>query len=537
MNTTRIVAAALAASLATTVIAPAASAADWMSQAYSPSYADTDVAPGATARIPLAGNVPAGTTFDINAINGWDFDVDADGTVAATPRGQFPGAYAQNYVTITYPDRTVDYALFTVRVAKPSVTLAESLDLSWGDATVAPGGTVTLRPSVALPDGTELAAPSGSGGWRVEADPDSGEVTVAAPAGARAGAGLRITLGVMFPDGSTKQYSSRITVGKADRVSTSPATSPAPTITTTTASAPTPEVTTTTASAPTPEVTTTAAAPAVGEFSYADTAVPAGERVTVFLAGALPAGSRVIGPNQRYNGWTLKTDEESGAITFVAPRNAQPGYALVVEVTVVLPDGSRQDLTAKAYVPTSAEGAAPSTTTTSVSAPAPSTSPATTTRPTPARPAAETAEVDIDNATIAAGESIVVTPKGLPAGARVFVTEETRGGWTIAREGETGIRITAAKGMRPGSVLRINAAIQFADRSSVNRTFDTTVVRDTATSGLTTVATTPAKPSPAPAPAPAPAKPTSPVGVITGIAVSLGLLGALGFVGRFFPFF
>ena len=527
MKTTRIVAAALAASLATTVIAPAASAADWMSQAYSPSYADTDVAPGATARIPLAGDVPAGTTFDINSTDGWDFNVDADGTVAATPRGQLPGAYAQNYVTITYPDRTVDYALFTVRVAKPSVPLAESLDLSWGDATVAPGGTVTLRPSVALPDGTELAAPSGSGGWRVEADPDSGEVTVAAPAGARAGAGLGITLGVMFPDGSTKQYSSRITVGKADRVSTSSAPSPTPTITTTTA-----------APAPAPEVTTTAApAPAVGEFSYADTAVPAGERVTVFLAGALPAGSRVIGPNQRYNGWTLKTDEESGAITFVAPRNAQPGYALVVEVTVVLPDGSRQDLTAKAYVPTSAEGAAPSTTTTPAPAPAPSTSPATTTRPTPARPAAETAEVDIDNATITAGESIVVTPKGLPAGARVFVTEETRGGWTIAREGETGIRITAAKGMRPGSVLRINAAIQFADRSSVNRTFDTTVVRDTATSGLTTVATTPAKPSPAPAPAPAPAKPTSPAGVITGLAISLGLLGALGFVGRFFPFF
>ena len=551
MNTTRIVAAALAASLATTVIAPAASAADWMSQAYSPSYSDADVAPGATARIPLAGDVPAGTTFDINAINGWDFDVDADGTVAATPRGQFPGAYAQNYVTITYPDRTVDYALFTVRVAKPSVPLAESLDLSWGDATVAPGGTVTLRPSVALPDGTELAAPSGSGGWRVEADQDSGEVTVAAPAGARAGAGLRITLGVVFPDGSTKQYSSRITVGKADRVSTSSAPSPAPTITTT-ASAPTPEVTTTTASAPevtttapapAPEVTTTAPAPAVGEFSYADTAVPAGERVTVLLAGALPAGSRVVGPNQRYNGWTLETDEESGAITFVAPRNAQPGYALVLEVTVVLPDGSRQDLTAKAYVPTSAEGAAPSSTTTSASTPAPSTSPATTTRTTPARPAAETAEVDIDNATIAAGESIVVTPKGLPAGARVFVTEETRGGWTIAREGETGIRITAAKGMRPGSVLRINAAIQFADHSSVNRTFDTTVVRGTATGGLTTVpaTSTTAEPSPAPTPAPAPApepaKPTSPAGVITGLAVSLGLLGALSLVGRFFPFF
>ena len=93
--------------------------------------------------------------------------------------------------------------------------------------------------------------------------------------------------------------------------------------------------------------------------------------------------------------------------------------------------------------------------------------------------------------------------------------------------------------MRPGSVLRINAAIQFADYSSVNRTFDTTVVRDAATGGLTTVATTSAKPSPVPTPAPAPApnRPNSPAGVITGIAVSLGLLGALGLVGRFFPFF
>ena len=636
VNTTRIVAAALAASLATTVIAPAASAADWMSQAYSPSYADTDVAPGATARIPLAGDVPAGTTFDINSTDGWDFDVDADGTVAATPRGQFPGAYAQNYVTITYPDHTVDYALFTVRVAKPSVSLADSLDLTWGDATVAPGGTVTLRPSAELPDGTELAAPSGSGGWRVEADQASGEVTVAAPAGARAGAGLRITLGVVFPDGSTKQYSSRITVGKADRVSTS--SSPTPTSTTTAAPAPAVgefsyadtavpadervtvflsgalpegsrvigpnqhyngwtletdeetgaitfvaprnaqpgyalvlEVTVllpdgsrrdltakayvpTSAEGAVPSTTTTSAsapAPAVGEFSYADTAVPADERVTVFLSGALPEGSRVIGPNQHYNGWTLETDEETGAITFVAPRNAQPGYALVLEVTVLLPDGSRRDLTAKAYVPTSAEGAVPSTTTTSASAPAPSTSPTTTTtrtsttapkpapttRTTPARPAAETAKVSIDNATIAAGESIVVTPKGLPAGARVFVTEETRGGWTIAREGETGIRITAAKGIRPGSVLRINAAIQFADHSSVNRTFDTTVVRGTATSSLTTVPATSTTAEPSPAPAPAPAKQASPAGVITGLAVSLGLLGALSLVGRFFPFF
>ena len=531
MSTTRFVAAALAASLATTVITPAASAADWMSQAYNPSYADTDVTPGATARIPLAGNVPAGTTFDINAIDGWDFDVDADGTVAATPRGQFPGAYAQNYVTITYPDRTVDYALFTVRVAKPSVSLADSLDLTWGDATVAPGGTVTLRPSVALPAGTQLAAPTGSGGWRIDADQDSGEVTVAAPAGARAGAGLRITLGVVFPDGSTKQYSSRITVGKADRVTTSSAPSPAPTITTT--AAPTPKPSTTTTPPKTTPKTTAAPAPSVGELSYPDTAVSAGDRVTVFLSGALPEGSRVIGPNQRHNGWTLETDEETGAITFVAPRNAQPGYALVLEVTVLLPDGSRRDLTAKAYVPTSAEGAAPSATTstsTTTSAPAPSPAPATTTtRTTPARPVAETAKVSIDNATITAGESIVVTPKGLPAGARVFVTEETRGGWTIAREGETGIRITAAKGMRPGNVLRINAAIQFADYSSVNRTFDTTVVRGQETGGLTTV--------PAPAPAPTPGKQTSPAGMITGIAVSLGLLGALGLMGRFFPFF
>ncbi|OFT59203.1 hypothetical protein HMPREF3151_02290 [Corynebacterium sp. HMSC05H05] len=543
MNTTRIAAAALAASLATTVITPAASAADWMSQAYNPSYADTDVTPGATARIPLAGNVPAGTTFDINSINGWDFDVDADGTVAATPRGQFPGAYAQNYVTITYPDHTVDYALFTVRVAKPSVSLADSLDLAWGDATVAPGGTVTLRPSTPLPDGTQLAAPSGSGGWRIDADQDSGEVTVAAPAGARAGAGLRITLGVVFPDGSTKQYSSRITVGKADRVTTSSAPSPAPTITTTAAPAPKPSTTTTTPKS-SPK-TTAAPAPSVGELSYPDTAVSAGDRVTVFLSGALPEGSRVIGPNQRHNGWTLETDEDTGAITFSAPRNAQPGYALVLKVTVLLPDGSRRDLTAKAYVPTSAEGAAPSTTT---PAPATTTTPApspttrfsttapkpvpTTTRATPARPVAETAKVSIDNATITAGESIVVTPKGLPAGARVFVTEETRGGWTIAREGETGIRITAAKGMRPGNVLRINAAIQFADYSSVNRTFDTRVVRGQATGGLTTA---PSKPTPAPAPTPG--KQTSPAGMITGIAVSLGLLGTLGLVGRFFPFF
>ena len=521
MKTTRLVAAALTAALATTTVVPA-SAADFMSRTYNPGYADAQTTPGNAVRIPVSGAFPAGTTFSVNDTAGWGFSVDASGTVTATPRGQYPGAWAQNYVTITYPDHTVDYALFTVRVVAPSVSLAESLDLSWGDATVAPGGSVTLRPSVSLPAGSQLAAPTGSGGWRVEADQASGEVTVSAPAGARAGAGLGITLGVAFPDGSTKQYTSRITVGKEPSLSTS--------------SAPTPTIATPTTSTEAP-----APAPAVGTLSYPDTAVSANERVTVFLNGSLPEGARVIGPNQQYNGWSLHTDEQTGAITFAAPRNAQPGYALVLEVAVLLPDGSTRDLTAKAYVPSSAEGATPGsstqTTTPKPSTPKPSTSttapkPAPTTRSTPARPAAETANVSIADTTITAGESIVVTPEGLPEGARVFVTEETRGGWTIAREGETGIRITAAKGMRPGNVLRINVAIQFADHSSVNRTFDTTVVRGQATGGLTTA---PAKPTPVPAPAPG--KQTSPAGMITGIAVSLGLLGALGLVGKFFPFF
>lgn len=520
MKTTRLVAAALTAALATTTVVPA-SAADFMSRTYNPGYADAQTTPGNAVRIPVSGAFPAGTTFSVNDTAGWGFAVDASGTVTATPRGQYPGAWAQNYVTITYPDHTVDYALFTVRVVAPSVSLAESLDLSWGDATVAPGGSVTLRPSVSLPAGSQLAAPTGSGGWRVEADQASGEVTVSAPAGARAGAGLGITLGVAFPDGSTKQYTSRITVGKEPSLSTS--------------SAPTPTIATPTTSTEAP-----APAPAVGTLSYPDTAVSANERVTVFLNGSLPEGARVIGPNQQYNGWSLHTDEETGAITFAAPRNAQPGYALVLEVAVLLPDGSSRDLTAKAYVPSSAEGATPDSST-QTTTPKPSTPPRTsttapkpapTTRSTPARPVAETANVSIADTTITAGESIVVTPEGLPEGARVFVTEETRGGWTIAREGETGIRAAAARGMRPGSVLRINAAIQFADYSSVNRVFTVKVVRGTATGGLTTA------PSPTtPAPAPAPGNAASPADVITGLALALGLLGTIGLVGRFFPFF
>lgn len=517
MKTTRLVAAALTAALATTTVVPA-SAADFMSRTYNPGYADAQTTPGNAVRIPVSGAFPAGTTFSVNDTAGWGFAVDASGTVTATPRGQYPGAWAQNYVTITYPDHTVDYALFTVRVVAPSVSLAESLALSWGDATVAPGGSVTLRPSVELPAGTQLAAPSGSGGWRVEADQASGEVTVSAPAGARAGAGLGITLGVAFPDGSTKQYTSRITVGKAASLSTSPA--PTPTIAT-----------------PTTSTEAPAPAPAVGTLSYPDTAVSANERVTVFLNGSLPEGARVIGPNQQYNGWSLHTDEQTGAITFAAPRNAQPGYAMVLEVAVLLPDGSSRDLTAKAYVPSSAEGATPdsSTQTTTPKPSTPPRKPTTAPKPsptTPTRPAAETANVSIADTTITAGESIVVTPEGLPEGARVFVTEETRGGWTIAREGETGIRVAAARGMRPGSVLRINAAIQFADYSSVNRVFTVKVVRGTATGGLTTA------PSPTtPAPAPAPGNAASPAGVITGLALALGLLGTIGLVGRFFPFF
>ena len=39
------------------------------------------------------------------------------------------------------------------------------------------------------------------------------------------------------------------------------------------------------------------------------------------------------------------------------------------------------------------------------------------------------------------------------------------------------------------------------------------------------------------APAPAPSNAASPAGVITGLALALGLLGTIGLVGRFFPFF
>lgn len=438
MNRTRLIAALLAATTATSVtIAPVtAQAVEWMSQNYSPSYTDAEVVPGGTARIPLNGSYPAGTTFSIpGSLAGWDLSVDAAGTVTAKPLGQFPGAYVQNYVVVTYPDRTVDYALVSVRVVRPAVSFADSLPLTWSDATVTPGGTVTLKPSVDLPAGTKLAAPAGSGGWRVSADEATGEVAVTAPAGARPGSALGITLGVVFPDGSGKQYSSRITVARDTATPTS---------------------------APTPTPVPTTTTPSSVELTYADTPVSAGDRVTVFLNGNLPQGSRVVGPNQKYNGWTLSTDAESGAITFAAPANATPGFRLTADVTVILPDGSTRALQATAYVPTTETGETITTTTAAT----------TTAPPAPA-------DITIDNATIEAGETIVVKPKGLPAGARVFVTEETRGGWTIAREGDTGIRITAAQGMLPGSVLRINAAIQFADYSSINRTFDTTVVKGT----------------------------------------------------------
>lgn len=442
MNRTRSLALLTAAALTTATVAPAAHAADWMSQVYNPTYVSAETAPGAEARLTLNGSYPAGTTFAVAAAGaGWDLSVDDRGTVTARPLGQYPGAYVQNYVTVTYPDGTVDYAPFTVRVVRPAVSLADSLQLSWGDATVAPGGSVTLRPSVPLPEGTQLAAPAGSGGWRIDADRSSGNVTVTAPAGARAGAGIALTLGAAFPDGSTKQYTSRVIVGQAAATTTAAATT-APTATT----------------KPTTPTQPTTPQPAPGALSYADTPVPAGSQVTVYLNGTLPDGSRVYGPNQKYNGWTLRTDEETGAITYTAPADAKPGYALKLDVTVVFPDGTRRTVPASAHVPAATSTTAQPTTTT-----------------TPRRPAAETANVSIDNATIKAGESIVVTPKGLPAGARVFVTEETRGGWTIARDGDTGIRIAAAQGMAPGSVLRINAAILFADGSSANRTFDTTV--------------------------------------------------------------
>ena len=192
-------------------------------------------------------------------------------------------------------------------------------------------------------------------------------------------------------------------------------------------------------------------------LAWPDHTITAGSTSIVRPNNRLPEGA-LITAAAGLPGWAVREDQARGELVVTAPSDAVTGTINRIAVRVIFPDGEEADDFAHVQVIGRV------------------TSSASTDGDITTLTEAQTADVVFANITIHPGESVVVIPKGLPSGAKVYVPETRRGGFTVAREGNTGIRVTASATVPPGSRLHVNAGVQFTDGSTDNHQFDTAVV-------------------------------------------------------------
>ena len=130
------------------------------------------------------------------------------------PDGNTPGT-VDVPVTVTYPDGTKDHVKVPVTVGEE--TQANTNDPSYDNVTVDPGETVKVPQTGdnTMPDGTQYEIDKSKipSGWEVTVDHNTGELTVKPSEDAVPGTSIVIPVTVTYPDGSTEEASTTITVG------------------------------------------------------------------------------------------------------------------------------------------------------------------------------------------------------------------------------------------------------------------------------------------------------------------------------------
>ncbi|MGX0381717.1 Rib/alpha-like domain-containing protein, partial [Staphylococcus hominis] len=130
------------------------------------------------------------------------------------PDGNTPGTKNVD-VTVTYPDGTKDHVKVPVTVGEE--TQANTNDPSYDNVTVDPGETVKVPQTGdnTMPDGTqyEIDKSKVPSGWEVTVDHNTGELTVKPSEDAVPGTSIVIPVTVTYPDGSTEEVSTTVTVG------------------------------------------------------------------------------------------------------------------------------------------------------------------------------------------------------------------------------------------------------------------------------------------------------------------------------------
>lgn len=178
----------------------------------------------------------------------------------------------------------------------------------WRDAEITAGDTITVEPSVPLPEGAKAVGPTSIDGWKLTTDEKTGAVTIEAAPKLRPGQGLRYRVFVLFADKSTATYDAEVTVVPGGNNNANTAT-----------------------------------------IEYKDSLVQPKESVTVTPTGKFPQGTKFYLNSDKIEKWDVSVEEATGAVTVKA---GDIGYGswLSIPVRAEFPDGSSDVKHAKVTV-------------------------------------------------------------------------------------------------------------------------------------------------------------------------------------------
>ena len=178
----------------------------------------------------------------------------------------------------------------------------------WRDAEITAGDTITVEPSVPLPEGAKAVGPTSIDGWKLTTDEKTGAVTIEAAPKLRPGQGLRYRVFVLFADKSTATYDTEVTVVPGGNNNANTAT-----------------------------------------IEYKDSLVQPKESVTVTPTGKFPQGTKFYLNSDKIEKWDVSVEEATGAVTVKA---GDIGYGswISIPVRAEFPDGSSDVKHAKVSV-------------------------------------------------------------------------------------------------------------------------------------------------------------------------------------------
>ena len=194
--------------------------------------------------------------------------------------------------------------------AAPETTAASNAQdaREWRNAEITAGGTITVEPSVPLPEGAKAVGPTSIDGWKLTTDEKTGAITIKAAPKLHPGQGLRYRVLVLFADKTTATYDAEVTVvpGGNNNAHTS-------------------------------------------TIEYKDSLVQPKESVTVTPTGTFPQGTKFYLNSDKIEKWDVSVDEATGAVTVKA---GDIGYGswLSIPVRAEFPDGSSDVKHAKVTV-------------------------------------------------------------------------------------------------------------------------------------------------------------------------------------------